>query len=301
MKESPRAWIVVSLIVLSVLAGCGGPLPGVASRVDPVEATMTMVVLSTQVEGTRRALDREREPTPERQDQPAPAETQQPGPTEPVPPSPLPETYTPTPVPTSSDPIAHVLENTNCRTGPGTVYDLRHIALSGDNLPIVASSTVSDYVVVEDPSHPGEVCWLWTRYVEVRGDLTGLPVRTPPPTPTPSISFSIVYDYMDGCVGWDPAFQVTNTGSVTFRSYYIEAYDTVADVTKSVSVDNFDETSGCPVVTSIPELSPGMTGWVHAYSFHYDPTGNPLQVTVTLCTEIGLGGTCVTQNLTVTP
>ena len=109
------------------------------------------------------------------------------------------------------------------------------------------------------------------------------------------------YDDMDGCVGWDPAFQVTNTGSVTFRSYDIEAYDTVADVTKRVSVDHFDETSGCPVVTAIPQLDPGMTGWVHAYSFHYDPTGNPLQVSVTLCTDIGLGGTCITQSLNVTP
>lgn len=297
MKGSPRVWIFVSLVVMSVLAGCGGPLPGMAPRVDPVEATMTMVVLSTQVEGTRRALDQESGPAPEEHDQPSPAETQEPESQEPVPQA----TDTPTPVPTTAEPVAHVLENTNCRTGPGTVYDLRHIALSGDVLPVVASSTVSDYVLVQDPSHPGEVCWLWTRYVELRGDQSGLPVRTPPPTPTPSISFSIVYDYMDGCVGWDPAFQVTNTGGVTFRSYYIEAYDTVADVTKSVSVDNFDETSGCPVVTSIPELNPGMTGWVHAYSFHYDPTGNPLQVTVTLCTEIGLGGTCITQNLTVTP
>jgi len=297
---SKKLWLYVLSLVLVLLAACSLPTPEASNRVDPVEATRTMIALATQVEATQQAI---RAQLPESQPQPdaqGPA-TLTPLPAEPAFPTDPSPTATLLPPMTSVAPIAHVNENTNCRAGPGTVYDLRYIAMAGDVLPVLANSTFSDYVVVEDPAHPGQQCWLWTRYVDLRGDLTGLPVRTPPPTPTPSLSFSIAYDYVDGCVGWDPAFQVTNTGSVTFKSYYIQAYDTVTSNTISTSVDNFDETNGCPVITSIPELGPGMTGWVHAYSFAYNPTGHLLQVTVSLCTEQGLGGTCVGQSINVTP
>ena len=289
---------LLALIGLVTLAGCSIPTPESSNLVEPVDATITMLVLATQVEATQQALRAEvGEVSPqlpaEATSDPLPGDT-------PAPPS-GPDAATPVPTEVDPAPRADVLENTNCRSGPGTVYDLRYIALAGETLPVVARSSFSDYVVVIDPSHPGQECWLWTRYVELQGDIDSLPLRIAPPTPTPSLSFTATYDFMDGCVGWDPAFVVTNTGTSTFKSYSISAYDTVTTTTVSTSVDNFDETNGCPVITSIPELAPGMSGWVHAYSFIYNPVGHALQVTITLCTEPGLGGSCVSRNLTVTP
>ncbi len=106
---------------------------------------------------------------------------------------------------------------------------------------------------------------------------------------------------MDGCVGWDPAFKIKNTGNVTFQSSYVKVTDTVTSTVQDNTADNFDETNGCPIVQAIPQLDPGKTGWAHAYTFIYDPAGNPMQANVKVCTGAGLTGTCVSQNLNFTP
>jgi len=210
-------------------------------------------------------------------------------------------TATSTATSTSSAAIAQVNKNTNCRTGQGTEFDLLYIAMAGENLVGVARTTLADYVVVEIPNKPGMECWLWTRYVDRLGNWAGLSERLPRPTPTPNISFSVVYDFMDGCVGWDPAFKITNTGNVTFQSSYVNVTDTVTSTVQDHTADNFDETNGCPIVQAIPQLDPGMTGWAHAYSYIYDPSGNPMQATVKVCTGPGLTGSCVSQSLNFTP
>jgi len=210
-------------------------------------------------------------------------------------------TFTSTATSTSSVAIARVNKNTNCRSGQGTEFDLLYIAMAGENLVGVARTTLPDYVVVEIPDKPGMECWLWTRYVDRLGNWAGLPEHLPRPTPTPKISFSVVYDYMDGCVGWDPAFKITNTGNVTFQSSYVNVTDTVTSTVQDHTADNFDKTSGCPIVQAIPQLDPGMTGWGHAYSYIYDPAGNPMQATVKVCTGPGLTGSCVSQSLNFTP
>jgi hypothetical protein len=173
--------------------------------------------------------------------------------------------------------------------------------MAGDELPIRRISTLTNYVLVEIPGKPGELCWLWTNYSELHGDYASLPVSTPPPTPTPVIDFNVFYDYMDGCVGWDPAFKLTNIGVVTFKSYYVSLKDSATSMTQDHTSDNFDETSGCPIVTSIPQLDPGMTGWAHVYSFPYNPTGNSMTGSIKLCTGAGLSGNCVTKSLSFTP
>ena len=188
-----------------------------------------------------------------------------------LPPSPPPETPDPENTPTSTEEAAtatstatstssaataQVNKNTNCRSGQGTEFDLLYIAMAGENLAGVARTTLADYVVVEIPNKPGVECWLWTRYVDRIGNWAGLPERLPRPTPTPNISFTVVYDFMDGCVGWDPAFKITNTGNVTFQSSYVNVTDTVTSTVQDHTADNFDETNGCPIVQAIPQLDP---------------------------------------------
>lgn len=95
-------------------------------------------------------------------------------------------TATITPTPTQAVPIAQLSENTNCRTGPLSVYDLIATYLSGKSLTILGRNADQSYWYVSDPQQPGKECWLWGRYAQVSGPIDTVPVFTPPPTPTPS-------------------------------------------------------------------------------------------------------------------
>ena len=95
-------------------------------------------------------------------------------------------TLTPTPL----IPSALLTENTNCRKGPLLAYDLVAIYLTGKVLNILGKNAAGDYLYVIDPEPPAKQCWLWTRYVQVTGNVAQVPVFTPPPTPTPSYVWS---------------------------------------------------------------------------------------------------------------
>jgi uncharacterized protein YraI len=211
------------------------------------------------------------------------------------------ETATPAPTATSPVPIARVNQNTNCRSGNSTHFDLLYIALAGSELTITGRTTDSAYVLVENPDRPGTSCWLWTRYVDILGDISTLPVSTPPPTPTPSLDFTVSYSEIDGCVGWDPEIKITNTGGVTLKSWQmtVDDLDTATSVTSSA--DNFDELGGCPVTTAHPTLDPGESGYAYAWSFIYDPSGHSMKATVKACSQTGLGGMCATKTINFTP
>jgi hypothetical protein len=42
----------------------------------------------------------------------------------------------------------------------------------------------------------GRDCWLWGRYAQVSGDVSQIPVFTPPPTPTPSFVWTGTWNVM---------------------------------------------------------------------------------------------------------
>lgn len=269
-----------------VVAGCG-PLPG---SLPAQQATQTAQAESTQVQQTvDAAVSASAEPT-------TPAATA----TETLTPTPA-ETATSTATPTPSVPTAIVNQATNCRSGPGTVYDLLYAASAGMELTITGRTSLSDYVLVENPSQPGTSCWLWTRYVNVQGDLSSLPVSTPPPTPTPSLSFSVSYSEMDGCVGWDPEFRIENTGGVTLRSWQVAVEDEDTGTINDASANNFDELEGCPIANAIPQLNPGDVGYAYGWTFVYDPGGHSMEATITACSQPDLGGLCNSVTINFTP
>lgn len=286
-----KKFLFVLLFLTLVLSGCDMLETTAGSS---VEATLTMIALSTEVQATLEAA------RPEAATATAPSDDSA-VPEVPFTDTPPAETPTPTPTEVPAEPIARVNQNTNCRAGNGTIFKILYIALAGEELKVTASTTLNDYVVVEIPDKPGQTCWLWTRYVDLQGDRSQLPVRTPPPTPTPVIDFSVEFDYVDSCVGWDPSLKVVNSGNVTFNSYYVKVTDTVTTTSNDHTSDDFDKTGGCPVVQAIPQLDPGMSGWVYAYSFNYNPAGNAMTASVKLCTGAGLTGTCVTKSVNFTP
>lgn len=95
-------------------------------------------------------------------------------------------TATAGPTSTPSVPQVTVSTNTNCRVGPGVVYDLIDALVIGQTGEVVGkNSGVPNYWVIKRPSGSG-TCWLWGEYATVSGNTANLPEYPVPPTPTPS-------------------------------------------------------------------------------------------------------------------
>jgi uncharacterized protein YgiM (DUF1202 family) len=75
------------------------------------------------------------------------------------------ETLTPTPVFTSTPliPQISVSEPTNCRVGPGKVYDRVGALLVGEVAEVVGRDPVGNYWYIRNPDSNG-YCWLWGEY-----------------------------------------------------------------------------------------------------------------------------------------
>lgn len=122
---------------------------------------------------------------------PTQADAQDQNPTATQPEAPATDTPTPsltpsiTPTATPSVPMVSVSANTNCRKGPGIVYDNLTALLVGEEAEVVGKYTPTDpdyWIIKKDLV----TCWLWGEYAIVDGDTSSLPEMIPPPTPTPS-------------------------------------------------------------------------------------------------------------------
>jgi len=287
------------ILIGSVLMGACN-MPGSASASETgLEVTQALQSLSTEVEATLAAAAPS-EPVPPASTE-APAETATPEAIV-TPEATATPTLTPsiTPTETPATPMAHVNTNTNCRSGPSTAFDQLYVAVAGEDLKVVATSTFSDYVLVENPRKPGNDCWLWTQYVDLSGDLSGLPVATPPPTPTPAADFKVSYTHLEVCVEWIPELKVINTGGVTFKSAKVVMEDKDTRIVADATTNSFSQLNNCIFSPWAPELAPGKTGYVYASFKVFDLNGHNLSATVTLCTEANLQGTCISKDIQFT-
>ena len=89
------------------------------------------------------------------------------------------------PTGTPSIPMVSVSLGTNCRTGPGIVYDYLTALLVGEKAEVVGkyTSVTPNYWVIKKGSY---TCWLWGKYATVEGNISSLPEMVPPPSPTPT-------------------------------------------------------------------------------------------------------------------
>lgn len=180
----PRLFTVVLILLaidaLLMMAGCGQS-PSETEVVDPEVQVQTRVA-QTLAAMTENDADDEviEEGQPEPTLLPSDIPTITPLPTD----TPIPtDTLTPTP----SVPQVHVDVNTNCRSGPGGIFDLVGYLLVGQQAEVVGQFANGDYWVIKNPSRPGE-CWLWGNYATLEGPVGQLPYFTPPPTPTPTFT-----------------------------------------------------------------------------------------------------------------
>lgn len=95
-------------------------------------------------------------------------------------------TSTPEFTPTPSIPQVTVSVNTNCRTGPGVVYDLLGGLNIGETAEVVGKSSSTGYWIIKLPGK-STICWLFPQHATVSGNTVYLPEYPVPPTPTPSL------------------------------------------------------------------------------------------------------------------
>lgn len=219
------------------------------------------------------------------------------------------DTFTPLPTlsPTSiftstpSIPLISVSVNTNCRVGPGKVYDRVGGLLVGETAEVFGKDPSSNYWYIRNPDNSNSFCWLWGEYATLSGNTAFLPIYTPPPTPTPQPDFDVEYANIDSCVGWWLEFILENTGPVTFESIGIAIRDADTGTALNDSSNGFTDLGGCLSSSIINKLDPGDMYTVSGPVFIYNPSGHRIKATITLCTAEGLGGTCISKTLNFRP
>ena len=202
---------------------------------------------------------------------------------------------------------------TNCRNGPGKVYQMVGALLVGEIAQVYGRESTGKYWYIQNPDSSNGYCWIWGEYATLTGNTSFLPVYTPPPTPTPtntpvptftstpSPGFEASYTSLDTCAGWWVEIALKNTGSYPFKSMGITIRDVDTDVVLANFTDSFTDINGCLSSSSRDTLGPGKTLVVSAPAFNYDPTGHKLRATIILCLETGQSGTCVTKNFNLKP
>jgi hypothetical protein len=195
-------------------------------------------------------------------------------------------------------PKARVNRETNCRVGPGGLYNLVATYQAGQVLEVVAKDLGGGYWFVKNLDQPEEQCYLMAQNITISGDTTALPKFTPQPSPTPPPYFEARFKKIDTCSGDNYAnFSVENTGSVIFRSAYIKVTDTKANKSVDQALNVFDLYVGCTLAKDISPLDPGETGYVSGPSFTWNVHLDKLEAVIMLCTEKDLKGICVTRTL----
>ena len=289
MKRIVYPLFLTIIIASLLLTACTSPNP------VPTTETQEQVTQPTQVLATTAPPTNTQQPT----DTPLPTEAFTP--TQPPPP-----TETPTPVATQvntptnvlTGPTAHVNENTNCRSGPSSDYPVIVVILSGQDVKIVSKTTLDSYLIVEDPTNAAQTCWLWTQYVSINGDLSSLPVATPPP---PLMSYTMVFTKIETCTTYSLAFELTNTGSKTLQAYTIVAKDLTEHTQQTSSSTVFNLRKDCAVEEEIGFVDPGQVGYAYASNFTYNPSGHSMEATITICSRDDQTGVCASRVVKFTP
>lgn len=208
---------------------------------------------------------------------------------------------------------------TNCRLGPSPAYPKVGGLTIGQVAQVIGRSADGGYWIIQNPDRPGQICWLWGQFAAVTGNISVLPVYTPPPPPTASPTpqpsaapsalptsnpaFTASFSGKESCVsgGWWLEIELKNSGGVPFRSISMNVTDTATSTSLLLSADNFTNRNGCTVTDTRPNLPAGGILSVSSPAFKYDPSGHEIRADVTLCSNRGQNGSCESQTINFTP
>ncbi|MEA3351628.1 MAG: hypothetical protein U9Q82_13490 [Chloroflexota bacterium] len=135
-------------------------------------------------------------PAPTDTDVPVSATATSPPPTD----TPVPPTDTPTPSPSPTEPPTHTPTPTKepaaleanqdavCRIGPGLAFSIRKYLVAGEEAADVSGVVDADpkWWLITLASDDDVSCWIADQAVTVSGNVSALPILTPPPLPTAS-------------------------------------------------------------------------------------------------------------------
>ncbi len=204
-------------------------------------------------------------------------------------------------------PMMSVSVPTNCRSGPGKVYGLRGALLVGQTAEVYGRDPTNEYWYIRNPDSGADFCWAWGEYATISGSTALLPVLTPPPTPTPTMtstpspSFDLDFSHVDSCSGWWMDIAVINTGPQSFKSVTIKIKDQVTEVELIANSDGFTNLDGCLTTSTTDTLNPGGSLVISSPQFNYNPNGHAMRASITMCTEKGQKGACVTRKINFKP
>lgn len=157
---------IPALILVAAILACNGPATAEPLSVDDQAATIIAATLQAQASnGSDVPMTATASITALATSTPAGAATT-------------------TITPTYSVPMLKVLEQTNCREGPGQNYEVLFTYLANKKLEIVGRFDPNNFWLVKSAESPTGTCWLWGEYVEVTGSYWVVPSVTPPATKT---------------------------------------------------------------------------------------------------------------------
>jgi hypothetical protein len=212
---------------------------------------------------------------------------------------------------TSGKAMVSVSNVTNCRSGPGTIYDWLGALNPGQEVEILGKDLSNSSYYIKNPTNSSGFCWIWNTYATVTGDMAAVPVFTPMPTPTPAISktptslpisYSATFSELLFCpANYYITINIVNTGTLTWQSWDLSIDDTVSSTTALESDDKFMDITGCGSVNIQDDLSPGETGKLYSGAIPSNPEGHLIKASIKLCSADGLAGTCISKSITFTP
>ncbi len=182
-------------------------------------------------------------------------------------------TSTPEFTPTPSVPMVTVSVDTNCRTGPSTVYDRIGALLIGQTAEVVGKYTPQNYWIIKTPGSSG-VCWLWGSYATVSGNTSNLPEYPVPPTPTPSIPLSPKNFHVAISCTWTASPFIHNEVASTLSwsdesnnesGFYVYRNGTLI-ATLAANTTNYVDNTTLPAIWLVGDPPPSITYAINSFN-----------------------------------
>jgi hypothetical protein len=187
--------------------------------------------------------------------------------------------------------------DTFCRLGPGREYEKAGILLVGEVAEVRGRDAFNQFWYIRNPDIGAEFCWISAEYATVEGNV--LSIVAQPPSANLASEVEVAYLAMGKCSNaWWSDLRITNQSTVTFKSISLVIGDGIT--TRSMVLNLFPFADGCAAPTSVETLDPGSSVRISSPDFSYSLVGAELSVTITLCTDINMNGTCVSKSLSYT-